>query len=110
MTLVSLNQFLRQLDRYGFLTPGVEPAAPKDQELWAPREQWDESLRTLFQSGTRLFRQGRAGEAVRYFEAMLEQGNEAQADTLGGELDALLARFVLEEGEWQPPTDPDAAP
>lgn len=73
VTLVSLNQFLRQLDRYGFLTPGVEPAAPKDQELWAPREQWDESLRTLFQSGTRLFRQGRAGEAVRYFEAMLEQ-------------------------------------
>jgi len=73
--LVSLGQFVSQLDRYGFLAPpGTPPPGPGEgQSTWAPRRKWDEGLRALFQSGMRMHRQGRYAEAANYFEAMLQQ-------------------------------------
>ncbi|MGI5862849.1 MAG: tetratricopeptide repeat protein [Myxococcales bacterium] len=71
VNLESLGQFIRQLRRYGFLAP--EGAMAASLERHPPREQWDESLRVLFQAGLRMNRQGRYAEAAGYFEAMLHQ-------------------------------------
>ncbi len=74
----SLEQFLRQLGRYGFLAaPGAAPQPPAEGEGGRPaRKKWDEGIRSLFQSGMRMSRQGRYPEAVAYFEAILEQDPE----------------------------------
>ncbi len=71
VNLESLRQFIRQLGRYGFLAP--EGTEPESSDRHPPREQWDESLRVLFQTGLRMSRQGRYAEAAGYFEAMLHQ-------------------------------------
>ncbi len=70
----SLLQFIRQLDRYGFLAPAETQSKERGEgDMWAPRQKWDEGLRALFQSGLRMHRQGRYAEAGNYFEAMLQQ-------------------------------------
>lgn len=69
VNLESLRQFIRQLRRYGFLAP--EGTEPRPSDRHPPREQWDESLRVLFQTGLRMSRHGRYAEAAGYFEAML---------------------------------------
>ena len=85
--LVSLRQFVSQLDRYGFLaSPGTPPSGPGEgQSTWAPRRKWDDGLRALFQSGLRMHRQGRYAEAANYFEAMLQQDpqNPEASEMLG---------------------------
>lgn len=72
VTLESLSQFVRQLERYGFLAPPGSPPATEAQNR-ATRRRWDEGLRSLYQSGIRLHRQGRYAEARAYFEAMLQK-------------------------------------
>jgi len=72
--LDGLHKFVRQLWRYGFLSPaGVVPAPDGGaQGGWPERERWDEATRTLFQTGLRLMRQGRAQDAGSYFQAVLD--------------------------------------
>ncbi len=75
-SLESLGQFVRQLDRLGFLV--ADPAAPApsahaDGTTWQPRAKWDDGTRVLFQTGLRLARRGRYPEAARYFEALLSK-------------------------------------
>jgi hypothetical protein len=75
--LASINQFLRQLERYGFLGPPRVKGQPAPASgPWPARQRWDESLRSMYQAGVRLIRQGRYAEAVPYFEAMLQQSPE----------------------------------
>lgn len=73
--LDSLGQFLRQLERYGFLAAAGTTAPPSDASR-TPRRKWDEGVRTLFQSGLRTFRRGRYSQALAYFEAILLQDPE----------------------------------
>ncbi|MBK7865454.1 MAG: tetratricopeptide repeat protein [Archangiaceae bacterium] len=76
--LSSINQFVRQLGRYGFLGPRRQRGEPASAGSgpWPSRQRWDESVRALYQAGVRLSRQGRYAEAVPYFEAMLQQSPE----------------------------------
>lgn len=116
VNLESLSQFIRQLERYGFLAPpGTQLSDSPEGPFWAPRQKWDDGLRALFQSGLRMHRQGRYGEAANYFEAMLqqdpqnpealemlEQARQRLAGMLGGSSDAQLpppdsAQVSLEE-------------
>jgi hypothetical protein len=76
VSLESLAQYIRELGSYGFLQPPDEPASEKWDGERSTRRQWDDSMRTLFQSGLRLTRQGRYAEATSYFEAMLAQEPE----------------------------------
>jgi len=140
VNLESLSQFIRQLERYGFLAPpGTQLSDPPEGSLRGPREKWDDGLRALFQSGLRMHRQGRYGEAANYFEAMLqqdpqnpealemlEQARQRLAGTLGGSSDAQLpppdsAQVSLEElffggggsapaAAESPPAEPESAP
>jgi hypothetical protein len=131
VNLESLSQFIRQLERYGFLAaPGVQLSDPPEGPLWAPRQKWDDGLRALFQSGLRMHRQGRYAEAANYFEAMLqqdpqnpealemlEQSRQRLGGTLGGNTEAPLTpsdsgQVSLEElffgGGESPPTAPES--
>src|SRR6266851_686428 len=104
VNLESLSQFIRQLERYGFLAPpGTQLSDPLEGPLRAPRQKWDDGLRALFQSGLRMHRQGRYAEAANYFEAMLqqdpqnpealemiEQSRQRLGGTLGGNSEVLL--------------------
>jgi hypothetical protein len=86
VNLESLRQFVRQLDRYGFLSPEGAKAdtVPPESSIWGKREKWDDSIRSLFQSGLRLMRQGRYYESQAYFEAILEhdRGNPEATEML----------------------------
>ncbi|MGC4115771.1 MAG: hypothetical protein QM765_14455 [Myxococcales bacterium] len=73
VSVESLSQFVRQLDRYGFLAPdGTKFDETPPGSIWGKRAKWNNSIRTLFQSGLRLTRQARYYEAAAYFEAILE--------------------------------------
>ncbi|MBI3184885.1 MAG: tetratricopeptide repeat protein [Myxococcales bacterium] len=101
----SLRQFIRQLERYGFLAPPGSPR-PERQEgtTWPKRQRWDDAIRTLFQSGMRLNRQGRYAEAAGYFEAILEQDptNEEAQEMLA----QMLRQPALPEAVAAPPPPP----
>jgi hypothetical protein len=96
--LDGLYKFVRQLWRYGFLAPpGVEPVPEASEEGgWPEREKWDEATRTLFQTALRLLRQGRAPDALSYFQAVLD----ADPDNA----DALRYVAAIERGESFVPT------
>jgi hypothetical protein len=104
--LASLTQFLRQLDRYGFLVKPSESDVAAASHPQPPHRQWDEGLRVLFQTGMRLSRQGRYGEAVSYFEAMLQQDpeNREAKDQLAKAKSAAAAAAVKDDAA--PKTDP----
>jgi len=71
--LRGLDVFVRQMWRYGFLAPEGTSPEPRDVPgTWAAREPWDEATRALFQTGVRLLRNGRGGDAAGYFEAVLD--------------------------------------
>jgi hypothetical protein len=80
-SLESLSQFVRQLERLGFLVSGpAAPPAPAEGTTWEPRAKWDDGARVLFQTGLRLARRGRYPEAARYFEALVSKDpDNAQA-------------------------------
>jgi len=110
VNLVSLGQFIRQLNRYGFLAPSGSPLpARAEGTAWPKRTPWDESLRALYQTGVRLNRQGRHAEAAEYFEAMLQQNpSNAEATEMLAEVRQHLgtvvpaneeADFFIEVGE-----------
>ncbi len=70
----SLGQFVRQLERYGFVRPPGEPQPERAEgTTFPPREKWDDSVRQLYQGGLKHFRESRYAEAESYFQAMLEQ-------------------------------------
>ncbi len=129
VNLESLSQFIRQLEKYGFLAPlGTQLSEPPEGPLWAPRQKWDDGLRALFQSGLRMHRQGRYAEAANYFEAMLqqdpqnpealemiEQSRQRLGGTLGGNSEALLTpsdsgQVSLEQLFFGREESPPAAP
>jgi hypothetical protein len=70
INLESLQKFIQHLDGNGFLGNANEVDA---KAAWASRGEWESSVRTLFQSGIRLLRQGKHAEAAGYFEALLEE-------------------------------------
>ncbi len=76
VTFESLVLFIRELSRYGFLAPAGTLPGPRGTSPWPARKEWDEGVRALFQSGLRMYRQGRYLESVAYFEAMLVQDPE----------------------------------
>ncbi|MBI5542858.1 MAG: hypothetical protein HY901_03145 [Deltaproteobacteria bacterium] len=81
-SLESLAQFIRQLERYGFLAPpGASPTPVANSSVWPKRDRWEESIRQLFQSGIRLSRQARYYEAAAYFEAILEHDPDNEEAT-----------------------------
>ena len=71
--LPGLDKFVRQLWHYGFLAPsGPDAPAQNGAAQGSAREEWDEATRTLYETGLRLVRAGRAADAASYFEAMLD--------------------------------------
>ena len=77
VNLESLGQFVRQVERYGFVAPkGTKLEVAPEDSIWGKREKWDEGVRTLFQSGLRLTRHARYREAAPYFEAILQNDPE----------------------------------
>lgn len=79
--LESLQSFLLKLERAGLLAApplatgsgATAPAQPGEGSTWSSRAQWENSVRSLFQSGVRLLRMGKHDEAAGYFEALLGQ-------------------------------------
>ncbi len=94
VNLASLAQFVRQLERYGFLGPaGTLPPPAPPESIWGKRDKWEDSIRNLFQSGLRLTRQGRYYEAAAYFEAILEHDPaNAEAQEMLGKVQEHLAK------------------
>lgn len=82
----SLETFIATLGSYGFLKPPQSLDDALDNALaptWSARPQWDSSVRTMYQSGLRLFRMGKPDEAASYFEAVLaEDPNNVEAKEL----------------------------
>lgn len=68
----SLQKFIDKLEVMGFLQP-AESLDAAVENAWPSRGQWENSVRTLFQSGIRFLRQGKPQEAIGYFEAMLAE-------------------------------------
>lgn len=99
----SLAQFIRQLEKYGFLAAAGSTAQGTGRgSLWQPRDKWDESLRTLFQSGLRMHRAGKYAEATGYFEAVLQQDpSNAEAREMLAQVQA--SEEATEAAELLPP-------
>ena len=70
LNLDSVAGFIQRLQSFGCLETQASPAAPSN---WPTRGQWEEHLRSLFQSGVRLLRSNKPAEAAGYFQAMLVQ-------------------------------------
>lgn len=87
--LPSLEKFVRQLWHYGFLSAPGAPEGDGAPAIRAEHEMWDEATRALFQTGERLLRAGRGGDAAAYFEAVLD-AHPASAEA--SEMLALAAR------------------
>lgn len=100
-----LNQFVRQMWNYGFLADGEPPpgAWPAGGGTWSERKVWDEETRALFQTGLRLMRLGRGGDARSYFEAILDgDPDNPEATEMLGLLDAGRAPTAAPLGGARP--------
>ena len=76
INLESLRSFIDRLGQAGLLGPPESLDAAVEQAMgnvWPSRGEWGASVRTLFQSGIRMLRMGKPGEAANYFEAMLHE-------------------------------------
>ncbi|HEY3450248.1 MAG TPA: hypothetical protein VGK67_28090 [Myxococcales bacterium] len=111
VSVESLSQFVRQLQRYGFLAPdGTKVKDPPPGSIWGKRAKWNNSIRTLYQSGLRLTRQGRYYEAAAYFEAILEHdpGNPEAVEMLD-QVKLHLSKLPPDAPPPHPHLAPDAA-
>ncbi len=67
----SLAQFLKQLEKNGFLVSAGTPERPGS--AWPERQKWPPHVRQHFQLGLKLSREGRYNEAILAFELVLAE-------------------------------------
>jgi len=98
VNLESLTKFIQRLEEQGLLGA---VAAGSASTTWASRGQWEQNIRTLFQSGIRLLRLGKHAEAANYFEALLQEDPDNEE---ARELLAMAKQGVETKVPARPPT------
>jgi len=72
VTVDSLQSFIGQMRTYGLMVEWWSEATQPSTSTWPQRDKWTADIRELYQSGLRLFRQGRPQHALEYLEMLLE--------------------------------------